>query len=150
PTPTPTPTPTLTPTPTPTPPSIVGAVPVISQKKNKKGHPVGKATLAGYRIDYSTAMNQAAIGNSAEYQVGMFVIKKVRKKKVTMLEPIGFTVTSTTSVSATLTLAGKQKFTKGGQITVIASGIDNTSGVFLAANGVFTISPGGKGSTLVS
>jgi len=56
-------------------------------------------------------------------------------------------VTTVTSDSVTLTLAGKQKFPKGGQVTVIASppsGVENTSGVFLAANGIFTISPGGR------
>jgi hypothetical protein len=122
----------------------------FNQKKNRKGKPVGKTTLAGYTIDYSTAMNQATTGNPANYQVDLFVVKKVKRKKVTTLQPIGFSVTGVTSTSVTLSLAGRQKFPKGGQITVIASAIDDASGIFLAGNGVFTISPGGTAITLVS
>jgi hypothetical protein len=58
-----------------------------------------------------------------------------------------------TSNSITLTLAGKQTFPKGGQITVMAAspgGVDNTSHVFLAQNGVLAISPTGKRITFVS
>jgi len=108
---------------------------------------VGKPTLVGYTFTYSTAMNQGTIGNPVNYQVEMFVIKRVKKKKIVVPRSIGFTVSSITSNSVTLKLAGKQTFPKGGQITVIASppgGVESTSGVFLAVNGGFTISRGGK------
>jgi len=134
--------------PPPPPPTITGELVAFNQKRNKKGNPIGRPTLAGYTFDFSTAMNQASIGAPANYVVDMLVLKKQGKhKKVLVPQPIGFTVTNVTSTSVTLTLAGKQKFPKGGQITVIASppgGVENTSGVFLAPNAILTISPGGK------
>jgi len=135
----------------PPPPTITGEQVVFNQKRNKKGKPIGKPTLAGYTIDFSTAMNQGTIGAPANYVVDIFVLvlqkQGKKKKKVPVPRPIGFTVTNVTSNSVTLKLAGKQKFPKGGQIIVNASppsGVENTSGVFLAANGTLTISPGGK------
>jgi hypothetical protein len=120
---------------------------VFTQRRNKKGRPIGKPTLAGYTIDFSTAMNQGTISARGNYVVEMFVLKKQGKgRKVEVAQPIGFSVTNVTSQSVTLSLSGKQKFPKGGQITVIASppsGVENTSDVFMAANGIFTISPGG-------
>jgi hypothetical protein len=136
------------------PPTITDAHVVVSQKLSKKGKPIGKPTLAGFTIDFSTAMNQGTIGAPGNYDVAMFVLKKQGKRsKVQVAQPIGFSVANVTSQSVFLKLAGKQKLPKGGQITVIGSppsGVENTSGIFLAANGVFTISPGGKGITLVS
>ena len=79
--------------------------------------------------------------------------KKKVTEKVTVLQPIGFSVANVTAESVTLTLAGNQKFPKGGQITIIAAapgGVDNTSDVFLAQNGVLAISTGGKSITFVS
>jgi hypothetical protein len=60
-------------------------------------------------------------------------------------------VTNVTSQSVSLELAGKQQFPKGGQITISGSppgGVESAAGVFLAANGVFTISPGGNAISL--
>ncbi len=47
------------------PPTITGAQVVFNRKRNKKGHPIGKPTLAGYTIDFSTAMNPETIGPQA-------------------------------------------------------------------------------------
>jgi trimeric autotransporter adhesin len=150
-------TPSSPPSPPPVAPTIVGESVVINQKFNKKHKPIGKATLSGYTITFSTAMDQTALANHANYQVALKVIKKVKvgKKKVpkTLLQAIGFSVSQVTSNSVTLKLAGNQKFPKGGQITVIATppgGVDNTSDVFLAHNGVLAISPAGKRITLMS
>jgi streptogramin lyase len=148
------------PPPAPPPPTIIGESVVINQKFNKKHKPVGKATLSGYTITFSTAMDQSSLANRANYLVAQKVIKnqrvKVGKKtvtrKVTVLQPIGFSVSQVTSNSVTLKLAGNQKFPKGGQITVIAaapSGVDNTSHVFLARNGILSIAAAGKRISLV-
>jgi streptogramin lyase len=141
----------------PPPPTIVGESAVITQKRNKKNKPIGKATLSGYTITFSTDMDQTALSNRANYQVALKVIKKVKvgKKKLpmTVLQPIGFSVAKVTANSVTLTLAGKQKFPKGGQITLIAAapaGLDSTSHVFLAQNGILAISPNGTRITFVS
>jgi len=114
------------------------------RKLNKKGKPIGKLTVAGYTIDFSTSMNQASLAIHANYQVDMFVVKKVRKKpKMTVPVPIGFSVSKVTSNSVTLSV-GNQKFLKGGQIMVFAGGAESAAGAFLAATGVLPISPGGK------
>jgi streptogramin lyase len=141
----------VTPLPPP-PPTIVGEAVVFSQKTNPKTHkPKGPKTLSGYTITFDTAMDQTALGNGGNYSVAIEVLKNERvkvgkktvTKKVLVPKPIGFRVSGVTSTSVTLALAGKQTFPKGGQLTV-ATGIDNTFGVFLAAPGVFTISKGGK------
>ena len=136
----------------PIPPTIIGTLVVDYTQTLKKGKPVGKKTLAGYTIDYSTTMNQGSIGNSGNYKVDIFVTKKQGKKKVKVPKPIGFSVTSVTSDSVTLKLTGKQTFPIGGQITVIGSpgGVENTADVPLATNEVFTISNGGKSSSAPS
>ena len=136
----------------PSPPTITGEHVVFNQKRNKKGKPIGKPTLAGFTIDFSTAMKQGTIGAPGNYVVEMVVLKKqAKRKRVEVAQPIGFSVTNVTTQSVSLTLAGKQKFPKGGKLTVIASppgGVESTSGVFLAANGVFTILPGGNAIAL--
>ena len=126
---------------------------VITQKRNNKGKPIGKPVVTGYTITFSTAMDRdGAIGTHGSYEIDVKsiqtkVVTKGRKKvrtKVTVLTPIGFNVSRVTSNSVTLSLAGTQKFPKGGQITVFAGGVDNASGVFMAQNGILPISTGGK------
>jgi hypothetical protein len=147
---------TNTPPPPPTPPTIIGETVVMNPKIKRK-----PATLSGYTITFSTAMDQSSLANPGNYQVAQKVIKNQKVKvgrrivtrKVTMLKPIGFSVAQVTSNSVTLKLAGLQKFPKGGQLTVIAAppgGVDDLSHVFLAHNGILSISPTGKGITLVS
>ncbi len=142
-------------------PTIASESVVINQKVNNKGKKTGKPILSGYTITFSMAMDGAALGNSGNYVVATNVIKTQRvkvgtktvKKKVSVPQPIGFAVTNVTSNSVTLTLAGKQKFAKGGLITINAAppgGVDSTSSAFLAQNGILAISPSGKGITLVS
>jgi streptogramin lyase len=136
------------------PPTVTGETAIFTQKRNKKGKPIGKPTLGGYTIDFSTAMNQATIGAPGNYVVEMLNLKKQgKRKKVEVAQPIRFSVTKVTSQSVTLQVAAKQNFPRGGQITVIASpasGVENTAGVFMAVNAVLTISPRGTGITLVN
>jgi sugar lactone lactonase YvrE len=149
---------TVSPAPQLTPPSIQSETAVISQKFNKKHRPIGKPTLSGYTITFSTAMDQSALSNGNNYQVALKVPKTVKvkvgkktvKQKVIVLKPIGFSVAQVTANSVTLKLAGKQIFPNGGQITIIAAGVDDTAGVFLAQNGVLAIGKGGKSITFVS
>ena len=144
-----------------TPPTIASESVVRITKFNRKHKPVGKPILSGYTITFSTDMDPSALANQANYQVALMVPKKQRvkvgkktvTKRVTVLQPIGFTVGNVTTNSVTLTLDGKQKFPNGGQITVIAtppSGVDSEDHVFLGQNGILAISRGGTGITLVS
>jgi hypothetical protein len=152
-TPTPTPTPTSTPTPTPTPaPTIIGEQVVMRRKTNKKGKPVGKPVFVGFALDYSTAMNPATAGLTANYQVDSAVTQRVKKKRTTVLHPVNVTAAYNPSTEAvTLTIQGKPKFAQGGEITIIASpptGVRSAAGVPLDANDtVFTILAKAKGIT---
>ena len=125
-------------------PTISGEV-VAFTHKMKKGKPVGKPIFAGYTIDFSEAMDQTSLANGGNYQLGIFVVKIVKRKKMTVLKPIGFTVTGVTSNSVTLKPRGNQTFPKGGQLTVLAGGALSAAEVPLAAGGAFNISKGGKG-----
>ena len=121
--------------------------------------PVGNYTITpsgltstNYMITFDTAMNPSDLGNGGNYIIGSEVIKTVKvkvgkrttKQKMISFTPLPFSVSAVTSNSVTLTLAGKPKFSKGGQLTVVAAGLESSAGAFLAANGVFTISKGGK------
>jgi streptogramin lyase len=137
----------------PPPPTITGeSVVMTPQKFNNKHKKVGKPTLLGYMITFSTAMDQTALSSPSSYVIDLKSIKtetvkigkRKVKQKVTVLTPTGFSVSQVTSNSVTLALAGKPTFPKGGQITVFASSVDNTSGVFLAQNGILPIGVKGK------
>jgi hypothetical protein len=135
---------------TPLPPTVVREEALTMQKTNKKGKKVGKPVVVGFELDYSTAMNSATAGLAANYQVTSTTTKRVKKKRVTLLQPVAFRAAYDASRNAvTLTLMGKQTFAQGGQITVIATppgGVSSTTGDFLAANDtVFTILPKATG-----
>ena len=142
------------PPPPPPPPIVSSESAVLTQKKNKKGKPVGKPSVSGYTITFSTAMDQSALATGANYEVDVLktiktVTTKVGKRKIKTKVPvygrIGFTIPASglTSDSVTLMLAGKQTFPKGGRIQVFSGGVDNTSGVALAQTVILTISPKG-------
>ena len=133
--------PGLTPAPT-----VLSEEAVTMQKTNKKGKKVGKPVFVGFELDYSTAMNPSTAGLTANYQVTFTTTKRIKKKHVTVHKPVVFRATYNASRnSVTLTIVGKQKFAKGGQITVIATppdGVSSATGDFLAANDtVFNILP---------
>jgi hypothetical protein len=126
---------------------------LFTQKKSKKGKPVGKPIFVGYEINFSTAMNEATTRSSSNFVVDQLVIKTVKRKKVHVLKPVRFTITGVTSNSVTLKPAGYQNFPKGGMIVIntsTPSGVTSSSGVYLSGSGVIAITPGGKGLTLVS
>ena len=121
---------------------IIGESVVFNQKTNKKGKPVGKRTLAGFEFDFNKAMNSTTVGSSSSYQLSTFVTKRVKRKTVTSLQAVGFSVSfNGSNNSVRLLLSGRQTFAKGGQITLVASGIQSQDGGVLPANAVFIISP---------
>src|SRR5207248_7151182 len=103
------------PSPTPT---IVGEhITLVYLRHNKKGTPVGKPVFAGFVPDYSTAMNRATAGLAANYKVVSTTTKRVKKKTVTVHNPVALTAAYDPAThSVRLTIQGKQKFAKGGQI----------------------------------
>ena len=135
---------------TPPSPQIILAQVLRTQKRNKRGKPVGKPVFAGFEFQYSEAMSSSA-GLASDYVVDMFVIKRIKHKNEQLLQPISFSPSyNPVTNTVTLTVSSKQKFPKGGQITVIGTppnGVSNTFGVFLSggANDVYTITKNGKG-----
>ena len=108
--------------PPPPPPTIVSEQVVLRRKTNKKGKPIGKATLVGFQLNFNTAMNPGTAGSAANYQLNMITTKKVKKKIQQVLKPVGFQVSyNAGNNSVQLTLIGKQTFPKGGRVTVLAS-----------------------------
>jgi hypothetical protein len=124
-------------------PTVVLEQIVTTQKKNKKGKPVGKPVFAGFALDFSTAMDRSTARLAANYQIDTVVAKRVKKK-------LKFTAAYDQSTnSVILTAKGKPTFAKGGQIIVIASypnGLSSTAGVLLdPSDTVFTILAKAKG-----
>jgi hypothetical protein len=131
--------------PGPQPPVIVGESAVFTQKTNRKGRPVGRRTLAGFEFDFNKPMNPATAGNSGSYQLDFFVSKRVKRKVVRLLQPMGFSAAyNASNNSVRLLLSGRQTFSKGGQITLIGPDITSADGAALSANAVFLISAGGR------
>src|SRR5204862_6888884 len=126
-------TPTPTPTPTP-PPTITGEQVVLTfLKHNKKGKPIGKPVVS-FEFQFSTAMNLGTTGNANNYQVAWTSTKKVKKKTVKVLHPLGVqsaTYDSSRNSVTLVTAATGKTFAKGGQITILAaapSGVSSAAG----------------------
>jgi hypothetical protein len=132
------------------PPTIISEQVLTMRKTNNKGKPVGKPVFVGFALDYSAAMNPTTAGLAANYQVDLAVTKRVKRKKVTQLQPVSITAAYNPSTHVVaLMIRGKPKFTKGGQIRVIAAppnGVSSASDVALdASDTVFTILPKARG-----
>ena len=124
---------------------IISEQPVFQRKLNKKGKPVGKAVLTGFKLDFNIPLTAAAVSNRANYELDTVTTKKVKKSVERVLHPIkSFTVTYTpANDSVMLKLAGTQLFPTGGQIKVLP-GVTGGSGSVLNGATVFKITPGGK------
>jgi hypothetical protein len=137
----------------PPPAEIQSATVVFRQATNRKGKPVGKPTLAGFRFTFNTAMNGATAGNPANYMLGTYVqvIKRVGRKnvRVLQLEPVSFTVSFQSSNLVKLLLTGKQTFSRGGQITLSGTGISSAAGGLLdgGVHAVYNISANARSIT---
>ena len=135
--------------PTPPTPTITGEQVVMFRKTNKKGKPVGKAVLQGFTLEFSTAMNAATAGSAANYRMTATSTKHAKKKTIPPPTPVAFTAAYNAATNAvTLTLAGKQAFAKGGQITVSYGAVTSASGDSLdSSDATFTIAPKGTSVT---
>ena len=92
------------------------------QKTNKKGKPQGKKTFSGFNIKFSTAMDQASVTSTSNYQMGATKITKKKGHTIKSLTPVHFTATyDSSSDSVTLKIIGKNPFAKGGQIAIVVS-----------------------------
>jgi streptogramin lyase len=131
---------------TPLAPTIQSEEVLTAPKINKKGKKVGKPVVVGFELDYSTAMDPATAGRTANYQVTTTTTQRMKRKRVTVQTPVAIQAKYNASKNAvTLMIMGKQTFAIGGTITVTAtppSGVSSASGDLLNANDtVFTILP---------
>jgi hypothetical protein len=126
-------------------PTITGESVITSRKKNKKGKLVGKATLVGFQLDFSIAMNPNTAGSNTNYNVTFETTKRVKKKTKSFFTPVPITALyDPASNSVTLKISGKQTFAKGGRITVITGppgAVSSAQNTPLAGTTVFTIQP---------
>ncbi len=77
-------------------PTITGEQVVMSQKKNKKGKPVGASVLTGFTLDYGTTTNPTADGLlTVNYLVSATTTKRVKNKIVTGSQPVAVTPATT-------------------------------------------------------
>ncbi len=120
-------------------PTVVLEKVVYTQKTNKKGKLAGKPVFSGFSIQYNTVMNASTAGLAGNYHVFSEVVKKVKKKTVTTLKPVNFSVSySDSSNTVTVNLKTTKPFAKGGEITI--SGVTSQTGVLLnPSDTVFTI-----------
>ena len=76
-------------------------------------------------LTFSTAMNAETIGNAGNYQVAWASTRKVKRKLQTALHPVAVVSATADSADTVVTLATsatKQKFAKGGQLTIVSPG----------------------------
>lgn len=129
-------------------PTVLSEQVLHKQKTNKKGKKIGKPVFAGFSIVYSTAMNPSTAGSHPNYQVGVVVNKKVKKKTMKQLQTVSFNVVyNPSNDTLTLSIIGNQPFKLGGQITINAgapNGVTSSDSILLSGNTVFHILPGAK------
>ena len=136
------------PPPPPSAPTVVIEKLVETQKKNNKGKPIGKPVFSGFSLQYSAAMDASTAGLASNYHVFSEVVKKVKKKRVTTLKPVSFSLTySESNNTVTINLKNVKPFATGGEITI--SGVTSQAGVLLNPSDTeFTVLAKAKGITL--
>ena len=105
------------PTPTPTPAVIVGQQPVFHRKLNKKGHPIGKAVLSGFTLDFAAPLDPADATDAAHYRVDTIINRKLKRRVEHILRPITDLTLSLSPAgdAVTITLGKPEAFRAGGQ-----------------------------------
>ena len=128
------------PTPTPTPaPTIIGERAIFHRKVNKHGKPVGKAVLKGFSLEFSRPMATSVL-NAADYQLEEVRAKAAGKSKLVHLRAVGLTVSyDTSSNTATINVAGKHSFPKGG-VLAVNTAVASAAGKPLGGSSTFAIS----------
>ena len=124
-------------------PTIIGEQAIFRRKTNRRGKPVGKPVLTGFAIEFSRPM-AATAANSAFYQLENVRAKAHGKNSAAHMSAVGITVSyDASSNTATIQLAGKQSFPKGG-ILMVSPSVASSAGARLAGTSTFTIATGGR------
>ncbi len=138
----------VNPAPPPVAPTVVRASVLMTPKTKKK-----KAIFSGFAIQYSSSMNPTSAGLTANYDLNATATKVVKRKKSNRLVSVRFSpMYNQLTDTVTLTVVGKNPFTKGGQLTIVTSppnGVSSQAGVSLnSSDTFFRISANAKNITL--
>jgi ELWxxDGT repeat protein len=129
--------------PSPAPPTIIGERAIFQRRVNKRGKPMGKAVLTGFALEFSGPMGSSVL-NAAHYQLEEVRANAAGKSKLVHLSGVGLTVSyDTSSNTATVNVAGKHSFPKGGTLAVNTA-VASAAGNSLGGSSTFAISKGGK------
>lgn len=121
------------------PPTVIGAQVLFTRKINRRGRPVGRPVFSGFQITFSTAMDGSA-GSAANYQVGLLTTRRVGRKRVQVVKPVGFSASyDAASHSVKIVPAGRQTFRTGGRITLLAAGLRSAAGLLMSGDVVYNI-----------
>ncbi len=124
-------------------PTIIGEQAIFRRKTNKRGKPVGKPVLTGFTIEFSRPMGATA-ANSAFDQLENVRANAHGINSAAHMSAVGITVSyDASSNTATVGLAGKQSFPKGG-VLMVSPSVASASGGSLTGTSNFAIAPGGK------
>jgi virginiamycin B lyase len=128
-----------------TPPSITREV-VLTAGKGRRKH------VVGFKLSFNAPLNPASAANAANYEV----TKTTKRRREKSVVPIHLQVAyDATDETVSLMLAGRPRFTQGGQIVVSGvppTGVAGASGDYLAGSGgtpgsegIFRILPNARG-----
>jgi streptogramin lyase len=128
-------------------PVVVISTPVITQRTNGRGRPLGRPVLTGFSFTFSAPMNLAAAGNAGNYQLVQYVQKRQGRSRVLVPQPVGFATNYNPATnSVMITFVGRAPtFAQGGQIVLNGAGIVSTLNAPLAGKLAFTIARNGRG-----
>ena len=124
------------------PPLVQSATVLVTQRRNRRGRPIGRPVLSGYQFTFNAPMS-ASVANPANYQVGFYVRQRVRVRvgrrfvvrNQLALRATGFSVTMPSNNTVQI-LTGRQRFPMGGEIILLAAGITSAQGGLLDGNGM--------------
>jgi hypothetical protein len=99
--------------------------------------------LTGFALEFSRPM-AASVLNATEYQLEEVQAKAAGKSKAVHLKAVGLTVSyDTSSNTATVSVAGKHAFPKGG-VLAVNTAVASAAGKSLGGSSTFVIAKGGK------
>ena len=104
---------------------------------------MGKPVLTGFAIEFSRPM-AATTANDGFYQFENMRAKAHGKNSVAHMSALGITVSyDASNNTATVHVAGKQSFPKGG-ILMVSTSVASAAGASLSGTSTFAIGAGGK------
>ncbi len=126
-----------------TPVAIVAEQPVYQRRLNRRGRPVGKATLAGFTLQFQGTLATSAVSDLSNYQVEMIAMRRAGHRRVRVWRPVATlaVIARPATDSVIVELAGAPRFPNGGRLAVGPAVLGSTA-TYLIARGGKKIGPG--------